>query len=250
MRKILFILSVAVLFLSSCSSDSESSESSFLLVKKIVTLSSVMERTITFTYNGAKLNTIEVDGSVLQHTYSGDNIVNVKRYSGDLLEGETFYEYDNLGRVSSELFVYYLSDFSQKSVYTYNSNNTISYETLSGDQFSQSPNGISGLITQGQHGEILKVEVFNQGVLVNTNVYTYDAKNSPFKNIVGYGKLPSNTDKVFNMITSTSLNINQEINTNSTYDYTYNGNNFPTQRNQSFFNNEGIMTSVNSTYFY
>lgn len=250
MKKSLYFLSLVVLFLTSCSSDSESSDEPLLLLKKIVTVSNDSSRTISFTYNGTKLNTIELDGFVLQHTYSGNKIVNVKRYSGEMLEGETFYEYDNLGRVSSELFVYYVSDFSQKKIYTYNSNNTISYQMLSGDQFTQTPNGYSGLINQGTNGEVLKVEVFNQGVIFNTDVYTYDTKNSPYKNIVGYDKLPINTDKIFNVLTSKNFNVNQEINTNSIFDYTYNSNNFPTERNQSFYNSEGELSSVSSTYFY
>lgn len=250
MKNSLFFLCALVLTLFSCSSDSESSEESLLLIKKIVTVSNDIERTTSFTYNGAKLNTIEVDGYVLEHTYSGDNIVNVKRYSGGALEGETFYEYDNLGRVSSELFVYYFGDFSQKNIYTYNSNNTISYEMLSGDQFSQSPNGNSGLITQGSNGEILKIQVFNQGAVLNSDVYTYDTNNNPFKNIVGYDKLPVNTDKIFNVTTSAYFNANQETNTNSIFEYTYNSNNFPAKRNQLFYKNEVLLSTVNTTYFY
>ena len=250
MKKCIYLLSVVILIFTSCTSDSDNSDDSFALIKKMVTVSNGSTRTTVFTYDGAKLKTILVDNFRLEHTYSGDHIVNIKRYAGELLEGETFYEYDNLGRVSTELFVYYVGDFSQKNIYSYNTNNTISFEMLSGDQFSQSPNGKSGLVTQGTNGEILKVEVFNQGVLVNSDVYTYDAKNNPFKNIIGYAKLPVNTDKIFNMLTSANLNTNQEDDSNSIFEYTYNSSNFPAKRNQSFYKNQVLLSSVNTTYFY
>ena len=250
MKKRFYFLSLVVLLLSSCSSDSENSDSDLVLIKKIVTVFNDSSSTISFTYNGTKLNTIKFENYVLEHTYSGDQIMNVKRYSGQMLEGETFYEYDNLGRVASELFVYYLGDFSQKNTYTYNDNNTISFQMLSGDQFSQSPNGKSGLITQGSNGEALKVEVFNEGVFSSSEVFTYDAKNSPYKNITGYDKLPMNREIISNLIASVSLNADLNMETNSNYEYSYNGGNFPENRIQSFYENGVLKSNVNSSYFY
>lgn len=247
MKKSLYILSVVFLIFTSCSTDSDNS---VLLIKKIVAVSENSAITTIFSYNGTKLNTIVVDNFRLEHTYSGDKIVNVKRYYGTSLDEETFYEYDNLGRVSSELIVYYVSDFSQKNIYTYNANNTISFQILSGDQSSQSPTNRSGLISRGTNEEVLKVEFFNQDVLTSSEVFTYDAKNSPYKNIMGYDKLPLNRENIFNMLTSVSSNANQDSGTNSIYEYGYNGSNFPETRMQSFYENGVLQSNVNSSYFY
>ena len=250
MRKILFILSVAFLFLSSCSSDSETNTNSGVLIKKIVSISEGSSMETNFTYNGTKLNTITVDGIRIEHFYAGDNITKIMRYNGVSLELETTYEYDNQGRVSSELTKFYLNDFLNKVIYTYNDDQTITFQEYFGSSNPPTNLGDTGTINKTSSGEISQIETYNQSIFSGRQTNTYDAKNSIFRNITGYDKLPGQYGKFHNQLTTNSYNSANELESNSTFEYNYNASNFPTNCTQLFYQNQNLLRTVEINYFY
>ncbi|WP_432672985.1 hypothetical protein [Flavobacterium sp. SM2513] len=203
-----------------------------------------------FTYNGTKLNTITVEGIRIEHFYTGDNITKIKRYNGVSLELETIYDYDNQGRVSSEFTTFYLNDFLGKVVYAYNDDQTITFQEYFGSSNPPTNLGDTGTIEKTSSGEISQIETYNQSAFSRRQTNTYDAKNSIFKNITGYDKLPRKYAKFHNQLTTNSYNSANELESNSTFEYNYNTNDFPTNCTQLFYQNGNVVNTVQITYFY
>jgi hypothetical protein len=247
MKRSLCFLSLVMLFLVSCSNDSNAIDES-LLIKKIVVESEDFLNTTNFTYEGTKLKTISIGSLKIEHTYSGNNIIKIKRNNGGFSDLETTFEYDNQDRVSSELNVN--EDSAELVVYSYNNDTTISYQKYYGDKFSQPNIGNTGILYQDTNGEILKIEQFNQGLLESKSVWSYDAKNNPFKNIAGFNKLPGRNGKYFNNLTSDNFNSTNQLINSSTFEYNYNNSNFPITCTQSFYENESLVKQVKINYFY
>lgn len=250
MHKRLYFLSFLTLFLLSCSSDSDSNTDSALLIKKIVSVSNGSSIETNFTYNGTKLNTITVGGIRIEHFYTGDNITKIKRYNGVSLELETIYEYNNQGRVSSELTTFYLNDFLDKVVYTYNDNQTITFQEYFGSSNPPTNLGNTGTIEKTSNGEISQIATYNQSVFSGRQTNTYDAKNSIFKNITGYDKLPRQFAKFHNQLTTNSYNSANELESNSTFEYNYSSSNFPANCTQLFYQNGNLLNTIEINYTY
>ena len=248
MKNLLFFLSFIIL--ASCSSDSEADTSSGLLIKKIVSVSEGSSMETNFTYNGTKLNTIIVGGIRIEHFYTGDNITKIKRYNGVSLELETIYEYNNQGRVSSELTTFYLNDFLDKVVYTYNDNQTITFQEYFGSSNPPTNLGNTGTIEKTSNGEISQIATYNQSVFSGRQTNTYDAKNSIFKNITGYDKLPRQFAKFHNQLTTNSYNSANELESNSTFEYNYSSSNFPANCTQLFYQNGNLLNTIEINYTY
>ena len=224
MKKICLFLSIAALSLASCSSDSESSTnnpSSDVLVKKIV-YTSLMDdytETINFTYNGNKLvKGIYSDGSQETYTYQGDLITKIVLSvdgEDDMIEDFT---YDSSGRLTG--YYYQEGVYTEQETFVYNSDGTVTGTIGTGSEAVNHTYHFS-------NGELVKI-VNNMGQTYN---YTYDAKNSPFKNVTGYGNIAMVTtgDHEFfgrsqNIVSihETSGDVNYMANT-----MTYNAANYP-----------------------
>ena len=248
MKNLLFFLSFAIL--TSCSNDSENTSESNLLIKKIVSTTDNSSRTTYFDYNGTKLNTVSVDGFVQEYSYTGDNITKITRYNGNLLESESTYEYDDLGRVSSEFVENQLNDLSGKVVYTYNSDQTINFQEYNESSNSQPTLGASGTIYVNAAGEVSQVDTFMNGVFSSKVIYSYDAKNSFLKNIKGYNKLPRQYALYHNQLTTSIYNSSNELVNTSTFMYNYNSSNFPTNCTQLFYQSGNVVNTVQISYYY
>jgi len=249
MKKQFLIYIFFVLLFYSCSGDSELSNDS-LLIKKMVSTTNGNSKTTNYFYNGNKLTSIQYETISLNYTYLDDNIINIKRTNGSFIESETYFEYDSQERVSSELFVYYVSNISEKTIYTYLTGNTISYQKYYGDTFSQPNIGDSGVIYNTYLGDKHKIEQYSQGQLFRKQVWTYDDKNNPLKNIVGINKLPLHLGKYNNCLTAEYYNSSFALERNSTLQYTYNRNDFPTQCIQNLYYNNILTDIIEINYFY
>ena len=241
MKKITLLLSIITLIFSSCSSssdDSNTTNAQDVLPVTIVDNSPVDGvSTSNFTYNGKKIvKIISDDGFESVYTYSGNLITKIQSYLDGNLETTETLAYNS----SNQLISY--SDNSLFGLisesYTHNTDGTISFSrSEDGDLYS------TGVITLVGN-DVSKVVTNYEFDLTTTNIYTYDTKNSPFKNIVGYkwillcGVSENQSDGCdHNILTYTD---SESPFNNYTCTYTYNSLNFPTFI--SYSGNQGTAT--------
>ena len=243
MKELIYILSVTILMLQSCSSgDSSSSGSSSILCKKQVNGTFVFD----YIYNGNKMDRIIVNGQLnTKYYYTGDLITKNEGYIDNQLRWITTFTYDN-GKLSTRLLVDLNPDADPeitsglKTTYTYNSNNTISYEEYDVKATVQSTSSSTGIITL-LNGQVVKSES-----TYGTTLVTYDNKNSPFKNVTGFDKLmPAFLYGVYQI--NNPITIEYYDNSATTFYYQYNEQGYPI----SWYAINSSGSSSNSTqYFY
>lgn len=226
MKKLLYLLSAVALIFTSCSSDESSSRSTtpILLTKIIDTYEDNSTYTTDYVYSGTKLvSATDSDDEYQLFTYTGNLITKIEYFlSDDTLDQVDTYTYDSSDRLISFVRVFPTdTDWGDKETYTYNTNGTISVNYYSGDYNSQTTLDQTGVITF-LNGEISQIATSDG----NTDDYTYDNKNNPLKNVLGYDKIyftDALTDGIIhNVVTMTSSSTGGSyVNTN-----TYNTNDF------------------------
>jgi hypothetical protein len=204
MKKIIYNFSLILLFVVSCSKPDDSkstnanSSTNLILPKNIIiTYSNGTFAETNSTYNGNKivesLTTNSSNNSVEKttYTYTGDFIT---RKTGNFYYKD--YTYEN-GKIKN--IVTYLQTPSNgqlviigksRVTYTYNANGTISRQSYNidiynGQEFLDN-NGTSTLTVL--NNKIIKHVVTgstNSSTSITTVTYEYDAKNNPFKNVLG-----------------------------------------------------------------
>jgi hypothetical protein len=209
--------------LQSCSSgDGSNSGSSAILCKKMVVGTFVFD----YIYNGNKIDRSMVNGQLYEkYYYTGDLITKKEVYFDNQLRLIITYTYDN-GKLATRLFVDLNPDLdpsiteAKKTIYTYNSNDTVSYEEYSGTASDQNTFSGTGIITL-LNGQVIKSETPNGITLI-----TYDDKNYPWKNVTGFDKLIASNNVVIqgNNNVITIQYPNNQINTNY---YEYNDQGYP-----------------------
>ena len=218
MKKLIYLLSVTFLLLQSCSSgDDSNSGSSAILCKKMVEGTSVTD----FTYDGNKMDRVMFNGQlVAKYYYTGDFITKHEIYRDNQLILINTYRYVN-DKESTRIDVYLDGSITyRKTIYTYNSDDTVSFEEYSGTATEQNILNATGIITL-LNGQVVKIEAHHGITLV-----TYDNKKSPWKNVTGFDKLIPTP----NFVTQGNNNVvtikypNFPI---STYYYQYNDQGYP-----------------------
>ncbi len=247
MKKISLFLSVVALSLASCSSDSDSSSSnnpsSDVLVKKIVytSLTDEFTETVNFTYNGNKLvKGVYADGTEEIYTYEGDLITKIEMTNGGDANFTENFTYDSSGRLATYTFIE--GDYTEVETFAYNADGTVTATMGTGI-------GAWDRTYHFSNGELIKiVDEFG------TYDYTYDSKNSPFKNVTGYGKIAIVThgDHEFfgrsqNIVSihETSEDLNYMSNT-----MTYNAGNYPLTVNSEADFGFGDLSTATLVYTY
>lgn len=243
MKKIILCLGILAITLSSCSSDSDSSNNSSndVLVTKIVyrSITDDYTETVDYTYNGNKIiKGIYDDGSEEIYTYQGNLITKIEIVEdGEVTYTETF-TYN-----SSDRLVSYLVEedgFTDQETFVYNGDGTVTSTIGSG--------GASATRTlHFDNDELVKiVETGAGGRIYN---YTYDAKNSPFRNVTGY-------DKIANVVIGDHEFFGRKQNITSIYEstedvayttntMTYNSDNYPiTASSTAIFEFEGTSNAT------
>lgn len=252
MKKLIFLFSVVVLILSSCSKSDNTQQNenplidtSNILIKKIIETVSGVSVTSTFTYNGKKLVSISnSNNTIANYTYTGDLITGLDFYSGATLSQKDTYTYNANNQITTYIRLNYGVNAGNKIVFTHNSDGTISFIEYFGDLTTQTTLNESGKLFF-LNGEIIKVEryVGTTTTLSSTTNYAYDDKNHPFKNILGYDKTsflngnPKGISHNFLSRTSSSQS--------STFNYTYDTNGFPINETKTYSGN-----SSTKQYFY
>lgn len=227
MKKLFALVSAFALVFTSCSNDEDDNSNNIpdVLVTKIIeTYDDNSTYTTEYVYSGTKLvSSTGSDGEYELFTYTGNLITKIEYFlSDDTLDELETYTYDSSDRLISFVRVFPTNtDWGNKETYTYNTNGTISVNYYSGDYNSQTNLDQTGVITF-LNGEISQIATSDG----NTDDYTYDNKNNPFKNVLGYNKIyftDALTDGVVNNVVTmtSSLTGGSYVNTN-----TYNSNDF------------------------
>ena len=226
MKKLILTI-LASSFLLSCSSDSSNDDSNNpssngFLVKTITNYGV----TTTLNYSGNKATYfLGSDGSTSTFTYNGDLIIKEEQTGGSSLNSIITYNYSNNLLTSSNSTN---SSSNYNSTYTYNSDGSIT-EIRNGN----TSNSTEKNVLFYSQGNCVKIEnyTFFDGVytLNETIIYTYDNKNSPFKNITGLytAYYPTGNINVNNCISQINKNASGEITYTAQTAYQYNAQNFP-----------------------
>ncbi|MDD1523955.1 hypothetical protein [Riemerella anatipestifer] len=260
MKKSFYLLStvaLAALFMVSCNKrDEEISPLSqeVILPYKVETTyfedNNEEKENIYLTYDGTKLSKEVVvfpnkSKDSLVYTYQGDLITKIK---GE--KTETSYEYDSNGNLTKETFISNYPSQTSTEAYTYKLNGNTVEVTL--EEINKKDGNIiykkEGFYTYTitPNKQILKrvgKEVsssYGSATLILSNEtsieeeYTYDDRNSLFKNIRGFDKLGYSQDAIYlskggtnNMLTKSGKQ--NQMTTLYGYKYSYNDKNFPTE---------------------
>lgn len=234
MRKIVPLLSLLfVLFQSCSSSDSDSTSQNAILIKRIVQTTPQVEYVTDFTYDGLKMvESKESTTNFLRrgvYTYTGDLVTKIEYFDIDdaLIETRIF-NYNTENKITSMLKLLYLSESGTRVTFTHNSDGSVTAIGYSGDLINQNVLEYNNTITFS-NGEISSM-VQNMGNL--TLNCSYDNKNNPFKNVIGFDEIAYANDGFF----ATAINHNLIQNNLSqpgipvfttNYNFTYNSNDFP-----------------------
>ena len=228
MKKILFLFSALTFALTSCSGDEDSSgspASDLVLLKKTITTDSDGEKITTiYKYDGNKIVSM-VDGGEfnLYYTYTGDLITKIEyKYPNGEIEQINTYSYNADGKLSTFIRVDPKENWGNKEVYTYNANGTVTAVSYSGDSKTQTLKGDTAVIkfVNGEVSEIISEEG-SAG-----HQYTYDSKNNPLKNVIGFDKIAFEDGEAdgikHNMLTDKDID-EDDLWRNSTYTYNTDG---------------------------
>lgn len=245
MKKVLLLMALSSLLFASCSSSDSSpvAENDVLMTKSIATYDSGTPVTTTYVYNGKKIQEATAsDGYYDKFYYTGDLLTKIEYYDdSDVLISKETYAYNGSNQLITYVRTEITNNYGSREMYTHNSNGTISVTKLYGDAAVQSNFSDSGTI-YFVNGDVSMIDMDSEGMYM----YSYDTKNSPFKNITGLDKV--------NFADGDPMGVFHNIQTEShdgfplatiAYAYTYNGQNFPLTKDW----NEGSHT-VSYQYFY
>lgn len=263
--KAIFKIILLLLVITSCSNSDNDINPNGLLLRKVISDDS--DITLLF-YNGIRIERMETmsanDG--LYETifyYTGDLITKIEEYDGATLSSVLRYQYDGQGNPISFIDYNYYNNTSEKVILTYNLDGTLTYNLYKGNLVSQ--NNISSCqsnatLTNGEITSFNEVDNTYSGSPSNkTYTLTYDNKNTPFKNILGFEKILL-IDRYFwgfgvnhnNVKEITIDNLTGESYTSMIADIQYNSNNFPINIEYTYkysYNDTGIST-YNEQFFY
>lgn len=261
MKKIIALVTVALFTMTSCSSDNDSQnkidESSILLKKSITTYADGTSVTADYSYNGKYLTNIAYsDGKSEKYNYSAES-------GGELLSEIKVFENNTL--ITTKTLEYLYNRKLRKVVttreghedirdfYTYKENydGTITIFISTNDIFLDNDNREeSGKLELTMNGinisEIQAMGGFDNALVIYNEVFIYDVKNAPFRNmkvndILCLATRNGGANNIMSYYRGGS-GINDNI---STF-YIYNENDFPIKSTQTLSNAEIVTTE----YFY
>jgi hypothetical protein len=234
MKKLLCLFSATLLVLTSCSSDDDTASAPTILLKKASYVSTGESFTTDFTYSGNKLvSSVDNDGYKTTFTYSGDLITKiVDTDDKGVVDQTTELTYTN-GKLTTEVSLESGDDYKYKTKYVHNADGTISFEEfrVSVATGVEQEYGYIGKYTF-KNGNLVKKEKSYYGTN-SSETYEYDAKNNPFKNVVGFNLLVNDEEGAYvNNIVKITYSNSTDIYTNT---YKYNAESFPTEQ-KGFYN--------------
>jgi hypothetical protein len=153
-------------------------------------------------------------------------------------------EYNSSNQKTSQIILISAPDLGveqgTKDLYTYNQNGTVTVVQYSGDLESQTTLEGTGTITINENS------ILHEGMSSQAYTHTFDSKNNPMKNILGYNEytLPRLGSKHNLLLGATTSTRSGYI-----FTYTYNSNNYPISSVQKTYEVDKYVTTQNE-YFY
>jgi hypothetical protein len=253
MKKLIYLISITLTLLQSCSSGDSSSgadnstPSNNILLKSATSTQGDISN---FIYNGSKLDKIvnDSDANYTQVTYTGDLITKTEEFNNNKLSSKTIYLYNDNKLAQVNHYGYYYTDpkLDASAFYTYNSNGTVSVSSYLID--SNGKKERSHILFYDSDRKMNRIEVDNNAD-GKSDGYTnleYDSKNNPLYNIIGVDKMLWIPDYVYPIFgfsiekNNTTKLQNSNYTNISTYDYNSKG--YPTSVSTT--------DTVGKTYFY
>ena len=228
-NNLLYLLIITSVALTSCSNNrNDTGSPTSILVKKIIITHSPNDiETLIYKYDGNKIISKSSDGGfVCNYTYTGNVITKIQETVNNAFQNSSEYTYVD-GKVATAILMQNYGGTDTYS-YTYNTNGSISYKrTRTGSQ------NTTGLLTI-TNGNIIKNEEFYGGQYPSTSTYTfsYDTKNNPFKNVLGFNLLLDPDTDIFSPNNMTIDGSGGSGNLRN-YTFKYDTNNFPIERKYS-----------------
>lgn len=226
MKKIFALAATALFIMTSCSSDdaqpTNPGTNNALLKKTVETFEDGSTFTTNYNYNGNKIVSVtDSEGNIVNFTYTGDLITEVKYYEGQTLFQRDVLEYDNNGKLTTSTMYLLTQNSASKGVYTHNSNGTITINNFYGDLESQTePSGVDVLTVVNNN-----ITNMTGGL---TASWTFTNTIDPLSNITGYmGWMLANGEGGVNNLASYNYQFSEGPAEIGTITYTYNSNNYP-----------------------
>ncbi|MNE32671.1 hypothetical protein D3C80_1262920 [compost metagenome] len=224
--------------LQSCTSEkSQDNSNSTILLKKIA----VSGASINFTYDGDKLSKIVYP--------AGDYAYFKITYTGDFITRSEGFDKNNQPS-NHNIFIYANNKLTQVDVYSSPTTleETYNYIYNIDGSITKKSNNSSSVYFFDNNGNISKVKNYYNNSLQSTYDYNYDAKNNPFKNVIGYNPLLFGPNlMIWSMSTNnvTKQTITGSGSTNFDNSYQYNSQDYPISCSSTSLG----QTTV-ATYFY
>lgn len=255
MKKIIYLLTVVVLTLTSCNTEENPLEPgdpietpanpNGTLVKKVInTETGAPAETTLYTYNGNKLIRADYsDDSFALTAYVGSLVKGIEYYNEtSVLAGTETFTYGANNKLASYIYISYEVDSGSKEEYTHNGDGTITVNRYIGDAASQTTLSRISKIFFYADGEVQKIENYSPlMVLTSTDTFTYDGKNSPYKNVAGYSEI-SFIDGMPEGRFQNLVNDNR-FNETIVNGYVYNANLYPTTQTSKDENGDVLSTT-------
>lgn len=252
MKKLLYLFASSLLVFTSCSNNDNNSldSASSILVKKITETENSLTVSSDVLYDGNKIiSKTESDGFQTKFTYSGNQIVKIEEFDAKgLSKGAIEYAYTN-GLLTSYVEKY--DDlYKHKVKYVHNIDGTVSYEQFKVKISTgiEEKYGQTGKLTF-KDGNLIKAERSYSGS-DSVEIYEYDGKNNPLKNVTGVNLLLdddwANTNNVIKetRTSGSGSNIYTDV---TSFTYKYDTNNYPIEKVAVFSNSNS--TSTETTFY-
>lgn len=260
MKKILCLFGALALLFSSCSSEENSSPEANdgTFPKSIITTYSGSPADTTFiTYKDDKIESMTTKKNKIYFFYEG-GLIQSKQYY-EIVQGKenkttvVTYFYEN-GKLASSKFISSISidfpngKFAGRNVYTFVSDTLIKEQRFDTDQFTnieKESDTYNMLIYK--NGNVIRNTTVNGKTALDmyAQIYEYDNKNSPFKNIKGINLLIAEEMSSSNNILTISSNTNFVYDKNT---YEYNDEGYPSLK--TYYKGGGEQVSSTTKYLY
>jgi hypothetical protein len=209
--------------------------------------------TKTITYNGNKIVDVtqQETGNKSVYTYTGNLITKVDSYDNiGTLTWTTNYFYNNGNLIKIEKVSSIAPTIIGRATYTHSSVSTIDvvYSDVNSNTNEETITWSSKYYFS--NGNLVKKEIIdtnNGSYYIATNTYLFDAKNNPFKNVLGFNKIQEDDFNVsVNNLIGGVLSNNQAVSTIRKNRYLYNADDFPVER--KVYSDEILL--ISTQFFY
>lgn len=231
MKKLILTI-LASSFILSCSTDSSNDDSNNPSNSGIVPKTySEGNYLITYTYNGNKATAYTTNtGDYGTAIYNGDNIINWSDFYTNNESYITNYTYSNNVLISQNINTNYDGNpYTENSTFIYNSDGSVT------ENITRTTS--TGVISQNKKiyfytsGNVIKSEEYYivNSIMTLSNItnYTYDNKNSIFKNITGINLLKGDLSSINNVTGYVRTDATGTIINTKQVTYTYNSQDYP-----------------------